>query len=453
MMWLNDRVVLTIGVLLRLYLTVVNAEANDDHLTIIGIIADEHRLPRLHDAWEGFQPKLYHVLVATLWKLSPLQSATVRIRLAQLVACAAGVATLFVVRRALERRTISAQVRVIALALVALNPTLIGLNAQATNDSLVIFFATVALAYGVDFFRTGNRTAFVVMSTGVTLAALSKGNGLVVFFAVCPTLILAALRRHAVPGQSRLQLVRLSATFVTAFLACVVALGPYGANWEDTGDPFAINGPRAPYPSFTMRTYVARPGVTSIVDGYFTFRLLDLLQHPAITNEPFRYPLHRTSLWSQLYGRAHIAHFAQHPPSWQNTGRAVATVSRLILVLALIPTALFAAAVRRNVAALLQRAVRRRWAVENTLEVDLLTLTTVGFFAFVVIYTMTYRDFSTMKAEFLFPAALAYVFLVADGVERIRRGNPWLSAGLMCGCVGLLALYVADVLILAIQLT
>jgi hypothetical protein len=140
--------VLALGILLRLYLAVVNSEANDDHLTVIRIIADEHRLPRLRDAWEGFQPKLYHVTVAFLWDLSPIHSVGVQIRIAQLVSCAAGIATLFVLRRALIRRGLSQPMRVLAFALVALNPKLCGLNAQATNDSFVILFATLALDQG-----------------------------------------------------------------------------------------------------------------------------------------------------------------------------------------------------------------------------------------------------------------------------------------------------------------
>ena len=144
--------VLVLGVGLRIYLALVNGEANDDHLSVIRIIADRHRLPGLRDAWEGFQPKLYHVSVAILWDLSPFQSGGVQVRIAQLVSCAAGVATLFVVRRALGRRGLSDSIRVLTFAFVALNPTLIGLNAQATNDSFVIFFATIGSRKGPSSF-------------------------------------------------------------------------------------------------------------------------------------------------------------------------------------------------------------------------------------------------------------------------------------------------------------
>src|SRR5690349_17224395 len=194
MIALAERATFAVGVLLRLYLTVVNTEANDDHLTVIRIIAHQHHLPRLREAWEGFQPKLYHVTVAILWNLIPSQSRAGQIRMAQLVACAAGIGTLFLVRRALHQWDVSPPIRLLAFALVALNPTLIGLNAQATNDSFVILFATLALFEGCEFFRTGARRAFSVMTASVVLATLSKGNGLVVFVAVMAALVISAVR-------------------------------------------------------------------------------------------------------------------------------------------------------------------------------------------------------------------------------------------------------------------
>jgi hypothetical protein len=451
-----ERIVFALGVLLRVYLAVVNAEANDDHLAVIRIIANDHRLPRLHDAWEGFQPKLYHVAVALLWNLSPWQASMVQVRIAQLVSCAAGIATLIVIRRALIGRGISPRIRLLAFALVALNPTLIGLNAQATNDSCVILFGTLALAKGCEFFRTGTRRAFLAMTVSVVFAAISKGNGLVVFAAVTATLVHAIVRGRAVPGVTRGELGRLAAGFVAVVAVLVAALGSYRANWEDTGNPFAINGERAPLPHLVERTYVYRPGATSIVDTYFTFRLADMLRHPAVPNDPVVYPLHRTSLWSQLYGRGHVAHFAQHPPSWRNTSLLSATVTRLILLLGLLPTTFLLAGMVRAVGGPMGARWRRIVPLRMDLGDELLALAAWGFVAFIVVYSMLYRDFSTMKAEFLFPALLAYVFFFADEVERaagrymqsspLRRIAGW-------AYVALLSLYVADTVILAVQLT
>ena len=450
-----ERSVLALGVLLRLYLATVNAEANDDHQTVIRIIAHQHRLPGLRDAWEGFQPKFYHVTVAILWNLSPWQSSVVQVRIAQLVACAAGIATLFVVRRALARWALSAPTRTLTFALVALNPTLIGLNAQATNDSFVILFATVALAHAYEFFRVGTIRAFILTSVSVVLAALSKGNGLVIFIAISATLAHAIVRHDAVPRCSQRQLVGVTVGFVVMFLASTVALGSYRRNWQDTGNPFSINGNPEPFPNVFSRTYVYRPGTTSIADTYFTFRFVDMLAHPAITSDPRVYPLHRTSLWSQLYGRAHAVHFAQHPPSWRNTSPLVFAIARLVLVIALLPTALLMAGMLRIVGTLILPSRRRSVRGQN-LNWELTALTATGFVTFLIVYSLLYRDFSTMKAEFLFPGLLASAVLFADEAERAQASylrERWIRCGVGWAFAVLLALYVTDVVILAIQLT
>jgi hypothetical protein len=448
--------VLTVGILSRLYLAFVNREANDDHLTVIRMIARDHRLPRLRDAWEGFQPKLYHVTVAILSEMSPWQSRTALILIAQLVACAAGVATLFVLRRAMERWEIRTEVRLVVFALVALNPVLIGLNAQATNDSFVILFATIAVAAGCDFFRSGMKSAFLIMSVSTVLAALSKGNGLVVFVAVMGVFGVSVVGGRAVPRLTRPQLVGLMLCFVTGFVALTATLGSYRANWQDTGNPLAINGPPAPLPNLFTPTYVYRPGVTSVASAYLTFRFAGILRYPVITNDAADYPLHRTSVWSQLYGRAHFVRFSQHPPSWRNTGPVILSLGRLTLVLALLPTLLMLLGTMRGLAALTAWGRRRQRGLELPLGHYLFALVALGYGAFIILYTLRYRDFATMKAEFLFPGLAAYLFFLATELERIMvRGEsmPWLRAGVISVTGALCVAYITDTVLLAAQLT
>jgi hypothetical protein len=452
-----DRIVLLLGVLLRLYLALVNAEANDDHLTVIRIIADDHRLPGLREAWEGFQPKLYHASVALLWDLSPWRTFIVRVRIAQLVSCAAGIATLIVIYGALIRRNLSRQIRTLTFSLVALNPTLIGLNAQATNDSFVILFGALSIVGASQFFRSGTLRDFLLMTMSVVFAALSKGNGLVLFGAITAAWAYGVVRGHVGSGLLRDRRLPSMAAFVGIVAISVTALGSYVANWKDTGNPFAINGDRAPLPHFFERTYVYRPGVTSIADSYFTFRLVDMLQHPAVSNDLAVYPLHRTSLWSQLYGRAQNVHFAQHPPSWKNTTPLVATTTRLILLLGLLPMAFVIAGMLRTVIAPLTKGgLRQTGSLGEKTGDAMLAIVAWGFTAFIILYSLSYRDFSTMKTEFLFPGLLAYVLLFATESERVEQAyRSWhtLRAAVRCAYVLLLSLYVTDVAILAYQLT
>src|SRR5688572_29094021 len=134
-----------LGVFLRVTLALINWEANDDHLSVIRIIADENRIPDKDEVDEAFQPQLYHTVVAAVWKTVPTQSHPMRIRIAQLVSCIAGLITLVLVMHfIMSESELSAKVRFISFSLVALNPKLIGINAQATNDSFVILFVSLS---------------------------------------------------------------------------------------------------------------------------------------------------------------------------------------------------------------------------------------------------------------------------------------------------------------------
>ena len=71
----------------------------------------------------------------------------------------------------------------------------------------------------------------------------------------------------------------------------------------------------------------------------------------------------------------------------------------------------------------------------------------LGYLGFIVTYVLGYRDYSTMKDIFVFPAALGFADLLARGIERAdARSKPgswisrasWLALALLAGC------YVAD---------
>ena len=74
----------------------------------------------------------------------------------------------------------------LTFGLLVLNPRLVGIGSQATNDTFVILFGTLSLFWGVRFFDAMSWRALFGMSGFAALAVLSKGNGLVVLLAhVC----------------------------------------------------------------------------------------------------------------------------------------------------------------------------------------------------------------------------------------------------------------------------
>jgi hypothetical protein len=453
---------LTAGIALRIALALVNTQANDDHLAVVRFIVDKGRLPGIHDLWQGYQPKLYHLTVAALWKILPVSSSAVQIRAAQIVSCAAGIGTLLVVLQFLRERTMSDRTRWITVAFVALNPALLGINAQATNDSFVILFVSIALWQGVRFFDRGDRGAFWGMTCATALAGISKAQGIVACGVICATFLGVIVLRHVSAPIVRRSAIGLALVFVTTFLAVAALLGPYRQTAQTTGSPLTVNIAPNPPPPFVNQSY-ARPsctssrtcyrlGTSSIVSTYLTFRLDSLLAHP-YTKQGFPYFANRTSLWSRLYGSASSVHFDQWPPSWADQRSWVLDLIRVALVLSLLPLTLLIVGMVRG-ALTLSRVLRRR-SVETRWGDILLYGTALTFVVAIAVYVYRYRDFANMKAIYVMPGLLAFAFLFSNECERLFR---WLRdrrrqrAAVESALFALLVVYVVDATVLILHL-
>jgi Dolichyl-phosphate-mannose-protein mannosyltransferase len=453
------------GILLRVTLALVNLEANDDHIGTIRIIADENRIPDKNESAEAFQPKLYYMIVAAIWKIIPIQSLPIRIRIAQLVSCAAGILTLVLALRFfMANPNVSTKAGFFSFSLLALNPDLIAINAQATNDSFVILFGSLALYFGYLFFETHQVKDFVWMTTSVILAGLSKGNGLVVFVVILAVLGIAFLQKPHTSCLTRGRTILYGSIFLASFFAVVPKLGSYWGNYRLYGSPFVTNWSPRPLPNIFLKTAVRRPGVRSMAESLLTFPFFDMLRTPVITDDKYSYPQHRTSIWSQLYGRTHFVHFSAWPPSWRLPTdphwewltRVVWHLGRLIFICALFPTILLLTAVFKEIRSAASQCIAdSHKRIDIQLRDWLLYFAVFGYIAFIVIYSLRHQDFSFMKAIFIFPGLLGFLMLFARECNRFyawcdQKRAVRISADAVF--VLLLILYTADVLILIGQL-
>lgn len=445
--------------ILRLVLSLVNQEANDDHMGIVRAIAFEGRVPGLADDWEGFQPKLYHWTVALLLRLLNPASALTQVRIANLVNCAAAIATLLVVWRGLRRSQLSTSAVLLTFSLVALNPALIGINSQATNDTFVILFATVSFYYGIAFFRSMSWWPLAGMTGAAILAGLSKGTGLVVVVAHVCTLGALLIRRTGSPSPPRGRVLAAMALLVASFVPSVAVFGPYLDNYRTAGSPFASNLKPAPLPHFWEETTAYRAGIRSIAAGFLTFRFIDMLERPALMNSALHdrndptnyhvtgYPLHQTSLWSQLYGHLHFVHFDNWPQTWRTKSEIVRGIGRIALVLGLAPTAVLLLGMLgegvRSLAHLVGRGRPRRDASEL-----MLPIAAFGYLAFSIALALRLRDFGIMKVIYIFPGLLAFSWCFARGYERLlphlARTSSALPTLFRAGVGALCVVYVLD---------
>lgn len=442
---------LALGIALRLILVVLNADANDNHIEVIQAMAFAGWIPGVDDMWQGFQPKLYHMTVAAIWQVMPEVRLGIYIRVAQLVSCFAGIATLLITWRFLLELTVRPGVRTIAMSLAALNPKLLGIHAQATNDAFVIFFCTLALFAMWRFMRVpGARSALIGLAALVG-ATVSKGNAIPIICTVALILTVGPLL-HA-GDRSRRWKWPLLACLMLAAVVGAGALDEYGRTYQTKGSPFATNRDRMPWPAFFEKTTEfpssVRPGVRSIADSVFTFRLVDMLRNPITWARGSTYPEHRTSIWSQVYGNAHSVHFDGHPDSWRSWQPEVIWTTRAILVLALPATAVLLAGFVLLSSGTLIEAVRRR--PPPPLENLLLVVAVGSQLSFLVLYCMRIRNFGTMKAIFIAPALLGFVWCFAIAGDRLSgwlAGRPRLVAASLVWLATLLLAYVIDIGIL-----
>lgn len=418
--WLAVIAILAIG--LRIGLALVNTSANDNHLRLIEIIFNEGRLPTTSDDSEGFQPKLFYVTAAAVLRVLPIDRPEIQLRVIQMINVIAGILTLLIVFHFLRRGRFSPRVTLMVFALAALNPKFIGINAQATNDSFVILFSALAMNAAVIFFRHHRSLDLMWLCLFSIFAAISKGNGLV----LVPLVVLAfavdlMLFRGGERDVTTSRIVACLAVFILSFLTVVPIAGQYVQRYRDHGTPFVINISPSPLPALVTKTEEKRPGVRSVLDAFGTFRLFDLLRSPVITTQrPESYPEHRTSLWTQLYGRAHFVHFDQWPPAWKNQHPGIFALGRTIFVLALVPTALCIMGFFLTGSSMVQSIRERR---VEALDQWIVVVGALGWIAFVMLYSLRYRDFSVMKFIFILPAIASAVVFLGTGMETVLNGS------------------------------
>jgi hypothetical protein len=432
--------VFALAVALRLALCLVNAQANDDHMTPIYKIAETGALPQVHECFECYQPKLFYLAGAGLLRVLRLDEGVGAIKAIQGLDFLLGIGTLWILALFLRALPWTEAERLSAFALVALNPYLVAAHAQASNDALVILLGAGFL-YQLRLFLTGagnSRRHLGWAALCMVLAGVTKASGLVLF--VGGALLLSA---RLLSGRRRRERAADLAIFVAAFAVFVPYFGGYVSNYVQFGWPFVTNMPMDPMPHFFLETFPARPGITSIFNSYFSFYFLLLLRRPMLNLSVTSAPYHQTSFWTLLYGTTHCLNYYQWPPSWRSPTNAMALLARAIFVLALVPTVLLIFGALESLSRLL--ASLRRSGARALLGLEGSALIFAGgFVSFLILYSLRHRDFASVKAVYVYPGLLAFVVLFRQGYALLR-GHARLRAGADAAIAALCALYLADV--------
>ena len=103
----------------------------------------------------------------------------------------AGVITLVIVWKFIIEFPVNNDIlKVVSFALVALNPKLIGISSQATNDAFAILFSTLALYFTYIFIQKPRIVTLFLILLFILLGISSKTNTWVTAIAILLTLFL-----------------------------------------------------------------------------------------------------------------------------------------------------------------------------------------------------------------------------------------------------------------------
>lgn len=403
---------------LRLVLAIVNRSANDDHVEVIRWIVEKQTIPGKNDCIECYQPKFFYITSAAIvnfFHLSHRDSQTVAV---QLFNTFISFFTLLCFWNFIKSKPLTERAKILFFAFFAFNPGLAGINVQATNDTLVIFAGVLSVYCADLFFRENKLSAAIGLLMALLIAALTKANGLL-FAAIISSVFIVKIFASE-NNRRRLVLLRYLLIGLAVFLSIVPLAGGYYDNYKKYNSLTTSAWGNDPPPLFFENTYIARPGVSNMFEGFFTFRYFDMVRHPYITNGSEDYPLHRTSLWSQLYGRTVFLHFDQWPPLWQTENISIINVGRILILLGLVPLALFLAGVFHGIYDSIKSFLNHGKTYLLASNDYLYLIITVAFLLCSLKYSYNIRDFSAMKSIYLFPGFICYIKHFLDGYSSIR---------------------------------
>ncbi|MGA2489611.1 MAG: glycosyltransferase family 39 protein, partial [Anaerolineales bacterium] len=223
---------------LRLALVRYNRQSNDNHMQVVQLMLASPRLPQLKDCWECFQPKMFHFMVTKVVQVLRLTSLSLNglTIIAEIINLLAGLVTMVITWAFIAQLPSKNKwLKLLAFGLIALNPAIIGINSQATNDTFAILFSTLAIYCTYVFLQRKGITPFLLAILFTVLGIATKTNTWVTAIAIVITLFIQAF--CAPKRRIRAAIHAIAFLIAVPILSLMNPLTQYVANYETYGKP------------------------------------------------------------------------------------------------------------------------------------------------------------------------------------------------------------------------
>jgi hypothetical protein len=386
--------ILIIGSIIRFGYFIMNSPMNsyDDHVEVVQLYADDLNRPEPFDCWECYQPPVYYIVSATIYKAASLltNSKFLVWKSVQLLNTILSIACLLIGYKILNMITINDQLRILILTMISVFPRDIYTSAMIGNDYLLLFFAVCSFYQFIkishqEFDRNDTSIVnYALLCFLCLLGGLTKQHGLILF--ILPFIIILRLimkRKRLIP-----LLFILSASVL-------IALMDEAWKFNKTHQLLVSNQHYFDYAINQL------PGTIDKVE-FFSFRLLGLIHDPYLSTESLY------SFATEIFARTMFDY------EWRFTDPSnvkmkyigiSSYILGLIWIVYLIGVYTFSAG----------QKVDKRNTFNVTIQVTGIIVLLL-YLAVPVIQTMRYPYFSSMKAMFLLPGL--YVFIISLGASK-----------------------------------
>ncbi|MBI3784756.1 MAG: hypothetical protein HY270_15290 [Deltaproteobacteria bacterium] len=329
----------------------------------------------------------------------------------------------------------SSAVRILSIAFLSFNAAVVGIFSQATNDGFCILFSSLAILCLDRCLSEATLRPVIGATLFAILAALSKATGWIIFAVGAASLL---LKLAAASADQRRAYTTAAAVFILGFLLVVPWVDPYRHNIAERHTPFVNDEFEVPM----LQVEVPR-GDDWLPQIFFTFRIIELLRVPF--DDDFGkppYPLHRESLWSQVYGRALFLRFDN--AIWNNPSPLLAWLGRWCLLFGLLPlSALLIGAAKLLRSLWSTAAARGLLSSVRTNDWPPLFYLGVMVSAMVVLIVNYHRQwmlFTWMKAIYFLPVIVPILRLLVEGLEWLWQRWPrlvtaWMAAAILASII------------------